>query len=628
MILNMKQQGDQCVITIEGRIDPHTCPILHEKTQTLNYDGIQELLFDFRDVVYISAAGLRELLVIRKRMGAGKVVKIIHASEAVVQAVRSAGLDHLLDMTRLPPTEQPRHRYQSFQGLLQEKMDRCPNATFLVADRRYTWRDIDQTSQIIAKDLQRLGVCKGSHVALCGANSPNWIMTFFAIQKLEAVALLINYELKAKEIVQLAQIGDITHFCMGDMPAVAQREPFADELAGPDSHIRWVYDVSSQVDFSKRYGECESLAGQFQSVGEADDASVVIFSSGTTGKPKGVLLSAYNVLNAAAATADNTRLNARDRNCQILPLFHIFGFTGCLFACAIAGAELHIPANMRTETILDLIQREQCTVLHSVPTMMLALVHSKDFTSEKVASVRCSLLGGAAATEAQVILLRKHFPNNHFIAAYGLTELAIATESAYEDTLEHIATTIGRPLANIQVSVRDMATGRECKRDGSETGEILLKGYNMMVCYYKLELDRQDFNDEGWLCTGDLGYIDQDGYIHLVGRKKEIIIRGGENIIPNEIASAISEHPDVADVKVLGLPDPFYGEIVGAALLLKPGATFDEAAMRTFLEPRIAKYKIPAHFVVYEAFPSFSTGKINMLELKKDMVQKTGAKEG
>ena len=618
MILHVQQHESQCVITIEGRIDPHTCPILHEKTQTLDYDTIQELIFDFRDVVYVSAAGLRELLVIRKRMGPEKIVKIIHASEAVYQAVRSAGLDHLLDMTRLPQTEQPRHRYQSFHELLQEKMDRCPNATFLVADRRYTWRDIEQTAQIIAKDLQRLGVYKGSHVALCGANSPNWIMTFFAIQKLGAVAMLINYDLKAKEIIQLAQIGDITHFCMGDMPAVSQREAFADELAGPNSHIRWVYDMSSQVDFSKRYGEYESL--------EADDASVVIFSSGTTGKPKGVLLSAYNVLNAAAATAENTRLTARDRNCQILPLFHIFGFTGCLFACAIAGAEIHIPKNMRTETILSLIQREQCTVLHSVPTMMLALVHSKEFTSEKVASVRCSLLGGAAATEAQVILLRKHFPNNHFMAAYGLTELAIATESDYEDTLEHVATTIGKPLANIQVSVRDMATGRECKRDGSETGEILLKGFNMMVCYYKLELDRQDFNDEGWLCTGDLGYMDEEGYIHLVGRKKEIIIRGGENIIPNEIASAISEHEAIADVKVLGLPDAFYGEIVGAAILLKNGAAFEEEEMRAFLEPRLAKYKIPAHFVVYDAFPSFSTGKINMLELKKDMIEKTGAK--
>ncbi len=625
MILHVQQHQGQCIITIEGRIDPHTCPILHEKTQALDYDAIQEILFDFRDVVYISAAGLRELLVIRKRLGPEKVMKIIHASEAIYETVRSAGLDHLLDMTRLPRTEQPQHRYQSFQELLQEKMDRCPNATFLVADRRYTWRDIEQTSQIIARDLQKLGVRKGSHVALCGANSPNWIMTFFAIQKLGALALLINYDLKAKEIVQLAQIGDITHFCMGDMPAVSQRDAFADELAGPDSRIRWVYEMSSDVDFSKRYREYGALMGQFQDKVEADDASVVIFSSGTTGKPKGVLLSAYNVLNAAAATAENTHLTARDRNCQILPLFHIFGFTGCLFACAIAGAEVHIPANMRTETILSLIQREQCTILHSVPTMMLALVHSKEFSQEKVASVRCSLLGGAAATEAQVVLLRKNFPNNHIMAAYGLTELAIATESDYEDTLEHVATTIGKPLKNIQVSVRDMATGRECKRDGSETGEILLKGYNMMVCYYKLELERQDFNDEGWLCTGDLGYMDEDGYVHLVGRKKEIIIRGGENIIPNEIASAISEHEDIADVKVLGLPDPFYGEIVAAALILKNGAKFQEERMRAFLADSIARYKVPTHFVVYDAFPSFSTGKVNMLELKKDMVEKTGA---
>ena len=178
-------------------------------------------------------------------------------------------------------------------------------------------------------------------------------------------------------------------------------------------------------------------------------------------------------------------------------------------------------------------------------------------------------------------------------------------------------------------AIRSMDGTRECKRDGSETGEICLRGCFMMLCYYKLPLENQAVDEEGWLHTGDLGFIDQEGYVHLAGRSKEIIIRGGENIIPNEIASAITEHEGVADAKVLGVPDDFFGEAVAAALVLKDGSSFNEDEMRDFLKTRLAKYKIPAYFELYKDFPHLSKGKVDMLNLKKDIVQRveSGAQE-
>ena len=612
--------------SIEGRIDARTSHILHATTRQYDFYTYSNVVFDFTNVEHITAAGLREMLVLKKRLYYPDQLKIINVHDRVYKIFQTTGMDQLLDVSRAEGDLKPMHIHMSFKALLSKKREESPDKPFVVyKGRSYTWADIEKISQIIALDLYHQGVRRGSHVALCGSNSANWIFTFFAIQKLGAVAMLINFNLKRKEIVQLSRIGDITHFCMGEMPD--GDDTFVEDITGEDSNIRAVCRVDDTVDFTTRYGEYQQAAGRFQYRVESDDASVVIFSSGSTGQPKGVLLSAYSVLNAAEATAENIRLSSEDRNCQILPLFHIFGFTGCLFACALRDVPLYLPEDLHTDTILQTIQEERCTILHSVPTMMLALVNSRDFRPDRVTSVRCSLLGGAATTEAQFQLFREKFPNNHLISAYGLSELAIATESEYEDSLEHITRTIGKPLGDTEVSVRSLDGNRECKRDGSETGEICLRGSFMMLCYYKLNLEKQAIDEEGWLHTGDLGYLDEEGYVHLSGRSKEIIIRGGENIIPNEIATAISEHEGIGDVKVLGVPDDFFGETVAAAMLIKDGDTFDEAEMREFLRPRLAKYKIPAYFEVYDAFPYLASGKVDSINLKKDFVRRIEEKE-
>ena len=465
------------------------------------------------------------------------------------------------------------------------------------------------------------GVKRGTHVAICGSNSINWIYTLYASQKLGAIAVLINPTLSAKEIARLSLIGDITHLCFGQIYLMIDDKAFLEEVkTDPDSKFESFYDIRTSVCFKDRESEYSSIQPLYTGKVENDDISVMIFTSGSTGSPKGVLLSSYNIMNAAVLNIVSIKLTESDRPCLILPMFHIFGLVAGLIANNIVDAELVFPKSIRTNDLLDEISSRKCTVLHSVPTMMLSIVNNKRFDPALVSSLRCSILSGAATSKEQMLMLFNKFPNNHFISSYGLSEMAPVSITDYEDTVEHLTQTVGKPLNNLKVKIFNKEEDKDCR--AGEVGEILVQGSNLMSGYYKVPIDEQDFDMDGWLHTGDLGSIDQEGYIHFVGRIKELIIRGGENVIPSEVAASISEENCAADVKVMGTPDDFWGEIVVCALVLKNGYTFDEEQMRAHLKTKLAKFKIPEYFIIYDSFPMLSNGKIDLLSLKKDLEEK------
>lgn len=328
-----------------------------------------------------------------------------------------------------------------------------------------------------------------------------------------------------------------------------------------------------------------------------------------------MLLSSYNILNAAAGNCVDQTLTPEDRTCLILPMFHIFGLVAGLFANMMANATIFLPPDIRTGTLLELISSEKCTVFHSVPTMLIALMNNKDFQPEKLASLRCTIISGSAATVAQIEAFRKAMPENHFLASYGLSEMAPVSITNYNDTAEHVLHTVGRPVKNIEIRILNRETGGECA--AGQEGEILVQGFNLMVGYYKVPMENQSIDENGWLHTGDLGCLDEDGYLCLSGRLKELIIRGGENIMPGEVEMAVSRLPYVNNVKVLGIPSEFFGEEVAACVILKEGASLDEKTAREELSASLARYKIPSVFFVFESFPMFSTGKIDGVSLKK-----------
>lgn len=254
--------------------------------------------------------------------------------------------------------------------------------------------------------------------------------------------------------------------------------------------------------------------------------------------------------------------------------------------------------------------------------MMLMILGNASFSPEKLSSLRCTILSAAAATKEQIERFHEALPNDHFLSAYGLSEAAPVSTLPYGDTLENCIETVGVPMDHIKLEIRDTETEEVLER--GKIGEIVVRGDNLMTAYYKIGIEDQALGGDGWLHTGDLGYLRDDGYLCLTGRLKELIIRGGENIYPNEIASAISKLPCIEDVKVVGVPSDFYGEEVCACIKLKEGAAFDEGDAKKSLEDSLAKFKIPSFFVIYDVFPLLGSGKVDMVSLRKDAIGRCG----
>ena len=606
-------------LKVSGRLDTETSSQFREEMKQIPQNA-EKLIFDFTDVNYVSSAGLRELLVCRKQYP-GDRMTIINVQENVYEVFEMTGFDAIIPV-EIAKDHDAAYMTLSFKSFLEKKVQTESGRVVVKTDTdSYTWSDIDKCSQLVADDLAKLGVKKGTHVGLISANSINWIITFFAIQKLGAMAMLFNFGLFPHETAKVASIADVTHLCYGEMPAAQDEEAFLNEVKNAEgSTVKFTYSIKKSIDLKQRYDEYESMKDKFGQTVDADTPCTVIFTSGSTGKPKGVILSSYNILNAAVSSRKNQTLNSSDRNCLILPMFHIFGLVAGLFANFLADSLICLPKDIRTDTLLNLIEKERCTIFHSVPTMMIALVNNKSFDPPRCSTLRCTILSGAAATVSQIQMFREKLPNEHFISSYGLSEMAPVSASDYGDTDEHLLYTVGKPFPNIEIKIQDYVTKKECRL--REQGEILVQGYNLMMGYYKLSPDDQSIDEDGWLHTGDLGYLTEEGYLCLSGRLKELIIRGGENIMPGEVESVISSLDGVNMVKVFGVPSDFFGEEVGACIKMQEGFAFDEEKIRSELSQKLAKFKIPAYFVEYKDFPLLGSGKIDTMTLKKDILSR------
>ena len=513
----------------------------------------------------------------------------------------------------------------SYKELLAIKVKESPDhEMFNFAGKDYTWSDVDKLSTIIAHDLSKMGVHKGSHVGICGRNSINWVLTFFAIQKLGAVAVLINFNLKSSELVDIVHIGDITHLCFGDASPNIDPTHYDKYIAkvreDSTNAINCAYSFSDTIDFSTRLAELPYLPTYEDVEVKYNDPAVMIFTSGSTGSPKGALHNSYTLIHSAYISFCKNHFTSEDRECFVLPLFHIFGLVQGFTGCMLSDSKIYILAAPKTVPILDTISNYKCTIFISVPSVFLAMMNNPTFAVEKVLSVKYSLIGGAPITETQMTLLAEKFPNTAFAIGYGLSEMDPVSFTLFGDTLQHLCHTIGIPLDTIQVKIQNINTLEDCAPN--EEGEILAKGPNQMLGYYNIPDVNQPIDRDGWLHTGDFGVMDEEGYISLTGRMKEIIIRGGENITPLEIATALTALDGIADAKVLPVPSYFWGEEVGAGIVLEDGATFDEEKVKAELKNVLADFKIPSYFFVYDKFPMLSNGKVDAVTLRKEYAEK------
>lgn len=305
----------------------------------------------------------------------------------------------------------------SFAELLAKHVQEEKNSTALVCSNgEYSWFDIEMGAQIIAEDLKKLGAEFGTHIAICGANSVNWVLTFYAIQKIGAMAMLLNPSLDCEKIKETVLAGDIEILCYGDVRSEMNSDKFFNEIA-EDNRCRNIklYSVTKDKDIRLRFDEYNWTKTDYEHRTDSDTPCVTIFTSGSTGNPKGVILSAFNLLNASAVQVKKQQMTSGDSELLMVPLFHILGLVVCLLPCAMTSIPLFIPDDIHSETIIDMMEKYRCTLLHVVPTMMLALINSPRFDSKIFKSLRCTLFAGSASSESMLNKCIETMPSNHFI---------------------------------------------------------------------------------------------------------------------------------------------------------------------------------------------------------------------
>ena len=479
----------------------------------------------------------------------------------------------------------------------------------------YTWEELDILSDKMAVSLLYEEVEKGAHFALCGKNSVEWICAFLAIVKVGAIPILVNPNLKEREVKLLFDYADVDQVYYDDV--------FADNLA--DSLYRKYLKISmakGMLDNFRKDQQISNVERQKllarQSEVNSQDNACMLFTSGSTSRPKGVMISHYQLMNIAREAAETLQWSEEDQICQVLPMFHCFGLSTGLLAMFVHGGSMHLCSSHRTAVVMKCIDENRCTILNGVPSLFLAILYSKEREKYRLTSLRTGIIAGSPVNQSDYMTIVKELGMEGLMQSYGQTEASPSiTFTSISDPLDLRCKTVGKAISNIELMIAELETGKSLKP--YEQGEILIKGYNVMKGYYKnTEETRNIISEDGWLTTGDLGYLDEDGNLYITGRKKDIIIRCGENISPKEIEDAARESKAIIQIKVFGIPMPVVQEEIVACIVTNSGADLTEDGLRELLKNKLADYKVPKYILLFEQFPEMTGGKLNVQELKKE----------
>ncbi|WP_407942218.1 AMP-binding protein [Microaerobacter geothermalis] len=514
---------------------------------------------------------------------------------------------------------------------------------------RYNYRQFHQIVHQVAKGFMKLGVEKGEHVAIWATNVPEWVTTQFATAKMGAVLVTVNTSYRTHELEYLLRQSDSTTLLMIDgfrgasyldmvyeiCPELMDCEPgqlkserlpklknviYIGEERKPGMFL-WEDIVNMGDGISD-----EELANR-QNQLHYDEVINMQYTSGTTGFPKGVMLSHMNILNNAVNVAECMNLTYEDRLCIPVPFFHCFGCVMGTLACAALGATMVPVIEFNPETVLKAIQQEKCTAVHGVPTMFIAELNHPNFSSYDLSSLRTGIMAGSPCPIEVMKKVVEQMGAREVTIAYGQTESSpVITQTRTSDSIERRVSTVGRVLPNVEVKVIDPATG-ETLPPGVQ-GELCTRGYLVMKGYYNMpEATLKAIDSDGWLHTGDLATMDEEGYFKITGRLKDMIIRGGENIYPREIEEFLYTHPKVLDVQVVGVPDEKYGEQVLACIKKKDGVELTQDEIRSYCEGKISKFKIPRYVMIVEEYPMTASGKIQKFKLREMAIKELGLQQ-
>ncbi|UZW57402.1 AMP-binding protein [Sphingobium sp. JS3065] len=520
---------------------------------------------------------------------------------------------------------------------------RWPEAEALVSRHqgvRLSWAELNAATDAFAAGLLALGLRPGDRLAVWAPNCVEWAITQFATARAGIVQVNINPAYRPSELeYTLRKVGVKALVCATAFKSsdyVAMVETLIPDLAvtgearserlpdlahiikmGGDPRPGWLQfdDVAGLRTEATERALLELTAGL-----QANDPINIQFTSGTTGSPKGATLSHRNVLNNAYFVGLGMGLGAGDRLCIPVPLYHCFGMVMGNLACLVHGATMVYPgAGFDPLAVLQTVEAERCTALHGVPTMFIAQLEHPEFARFDLSSLRTGLMAGSPCPEA---VMRKVMTQMHMRdigIAYGMTETSpVSFQTAVDDSLERRVGTIGRVQPHLEVKIVDPATGEIVPR--GQSGELCTRGYSVMIGYWGDPEKTADAIRDGWMHTGDLAVVDAEGYARIVGRIKDMIIRGGENIYPREIEEHIYRHPAVEDVQIIGVPDEKFGEEVMACVRLRAGETLDADTIIAFCCGQIAHYKVPRYVRFIDSFPMTVSGKVQKYLLREMMI--------
>ncbi len=511
--------------------------------------------------------------------------------------------------------------------LLSQLAEALPGHDALVyPDRklRWTFAALEHESRVIARGLIAAGVERGDRVAVWATNVPEWIVLQFALAKIGAVLVTVNTSLRAREIEYLLRQSEsstlITIAGFRDVDYIAEFR-----VARPDSVKRVFFIGAGCPADATPYEQLREMARQISdeeldrreaAIG-IDDVINMQYTSGTTGFPKGVMLSSRNIVNNGYWIGQGLGYSPADRLCLCVPLFHCFGCVLGVLASYTHGACLCAVEYFDPLRVLEAVDRERCTALYGVPTMFLAELDHPEFKRFNTASLRTGIMAGALCPEPLMRRVIDEMKMRELTIVYGLTETSPAlTQTPRTADLVERTQTVGRVLPEVEVRIADPRTGESCPR--GVDGELWARGYVVMKGYYKMpDATAATISGDGWLKSGDQASIDEVGRVRITGRIKDIIIRGGENIGPKEVEDALRQHPAIADASVYAVSSEFFGEEVAAALRLKPGATVNTDEVQAFCRERLARFKVPKFIRLVEAFPLTASGKIQKFRLRE-----------
>lgn len=516
---------------------------------------------------------------------------------------------------------------QTIGDNLRDTVARHPDREALVVrhqNHRATWRQLWDATTRCARALLGLGVQPGDRVGIWSTNRHEWVVVQYATARIGAILVTINPAYQTPELhYALTQSGVsvLLHargFRQNDYHAMlADARPRCPEL----KHVCALDDDwATLMQSADRVSEAElsRREGQLQ----FDDAINIQYTSGTTGFPKGATLTHHNLVNNGFFTGQTLGYTAADRVCIPVPLYHCFGMVLGNLACTTTGASMVFPSEyFNARAALEAVHHERCTALYGVPTMFRAVLDDPDFERFDRASLRTGIMAGAPCPIElmRLVVDRLHMPE--IAIGYGMTETSpISTMSNRTDSLERRVSTVGRSFPHIEISVRDPVS--KALVPCGVAGEFCARGYHVMLGYWNDAAATQRAIDAGgWMHSGDLAVMDEEGYVNIVGRIKDLIIRGGENISPREIEEVLHTHPAVNDVQVIGVPSTKYGEEVMAWVRLHQGAAATHEELTAFCQARLSKFKVPRFWQFTETFPMTVTGKVQKFRLRELAVE-------